>query len=163
MKGFPTVKKIMIPAAALLVATTLALADGPATRPAGGPSTRPAGQNRVSLERLMERMEESYKVIEEQVSDPAKSDSTLKALGEMQQATMASKLVIPGRINRLADPEKAKALADYRQFFITLLRLEIDLEEQVAAGDLKAAHATMEKIEDVENKGHEEFRKKKAK
>ncbi len=145
----------------MATSAAMAFAEGPSTRPSGdGATTRPATQG--SLKALMQRMEDLSKAIEGQVDDASQKDSTLKLVSDLQAATKAAKEQLPGKVKRMPEADKTKAVADYQEIFVSLLAAEKELSDAVKAGDTAAAHAAMEKMEAAEKKGHGEFRKKKA-
>jgi hypothetical protein len=139
---------------------------GPGGRPGGPGGPPPRGQQAgspVSLGREMGAMGRAYKLIRAQVSDPTKNASTLAAVLDLEQHTLAAKgAVLHSAATMPTADAKAAKHADYQGDMVTLLRHELDLEEALLANDnTKAAKAAAD-LHDLEEEGHKEFRPKKG-
>lgn len=124
---------------------------------------RPPGQRPLGgkdLEHSMESMERSLKKLESQIADPAKNASSIELIQQIQAATLVAKSIVPGRIMRLPEAERAEKIKDYRSMMISLLRLETDLEENLVDNDNTKAAEALQQMHDLEKKGHDEFRGK---
>jgi soluble cytochrome b562 len=140
---------------ALLVATPALYADEESHRP---PTTQQSAQQRkVDLEHEMETMGKSLKTLQKQITDSSKNASSLAILQQMQAATLAAKSVIPGRVNRLAEPQRAEKLKDYRSMLLNVLSLELEVEENLLDNNNTEAAKTLEEIKDLQKQGHDEF------
>lgn len=129
--------------------------DAPATQPTG---MRPRG--RQSLGGDMRSMDQAFKMIQAQYADPTKNESTLTYLATFETGALAAKSAIPPTINRMADDDKKKARDEYRSMMRNLLRASLDLEDQITAGDMDKAAATIATMQGIEKAGHDEFRPK---
>lgn len=129
-----------------------AKADAPRA-PATRPSTRPA----VSLHREMEAMGRSFKALGKQISDPAQNASSLALLADLQQHTVLAKNVAPPKLPTVTDADRPKHNTDYRGMMITVLRLELELEEQLLEGKNVQATKTLESMHEMEEQGHKEY------
>jgi hypothetical protein len=58
----------------------------------------------------------------------------------------------------MADADRKKATDEYRLMLRNLLRASLDLEDQITAGDMDKAKATIATMSDIEKAGHGEFR-----
>lgn len=127
-----------------------ATAQDPGPRP-GQPAR---GQGGLSLEGSMKLMERSYKAIARSIDDPAKDEQTLKAIAGFQSGAAASKSFVPHQIEELPEADRAKATAEYRAMLRDVLKTSIELEDAIVAGNRDAAKAALEKLHEMEEKGH---------
>jgi Cytochrome b562 len=116
---------------------------------------RPQGRG-PGLEGNMKAMDKAWKTIQAQVSDKAKNESTLTAVVEMEQATMAAKASPPG-LNRLPQDQRDAKRKEFRTMIINLLRTELDLEDQLMDGDNDKAAETVKAIAEIQKTGHQDF------
>jgi hypothetical protein len=125
------------------------------------PTSQPAVH--VSLEREMEGMGRSYKIIRSQVSDASQNASTLQAVMELEQHTLAAKSVVPRAATTMPTAaENAEKLADFQALMLNVLRQELNLEEQLRANQNDKAAATVASLRDLETQGHHEFRRRRG-
>ncbi|MBV8782276.1 MAG: hypothetical protein JO353_12845 [Phycisphaerae bacterium] len=119
-------------------------------------STLKAG---VSLEHEMGAMERDFHTIERQVKNSSQNASTLAAVLDMEEHTLSAKSVAPRSATTMpttaANGEKE---ADYHAMMINLLREELNLEEELHAGQNDEAVKTVSAMNDLEHEGHDEFR-----
>lgn len=151
-----------------LVGTAAALLPSAATAQdaAGerrGPASQPAGMRGnaaapVNLEREMSTMGRVFRRLQAQVKDKSQNEASLAAVAQFEQATLASKGAVPPAIAKLAEPERAKQLLEYRNMMVNLLQQALDLEEQLLAGDNTKAAATLVAMDEIQKQGHKEFR-----
>jgi len=120
-----------------------------------------ASQPAVSLEHEMEQMGREFKIIRNQVSDPSQNVSTLAAVLELEQHTLAAKSGIPRAATTMPTAaENADKLADFQATLLNVLRQELDLEEQLRANKNDKAAETVASIRGLESEGHREFRRR---
>jgi hypothetical protein len=122
----------------------------------------PAGQApAVSLEHEMQAINRSFKIIRKQVSDPSQNASTLAAVLDMEQHTLAAKSAVPRSATTMPTAaENADKLDDFHAIMLSVLRQELDLEEQLRANKNDKAAQTVASLHDLESQGHQEFRRR---
>jgi hypothetical protein len=123
----------------------------------GAGGQRQMQQRPVNLEHEMENMGRAFKRLNSQISDSAKNASSLELIQQIQASTVAAKSVVPGKIAKLPEAERAEKLKDYRSMLLSLLRLETDLEENLMDNDNTKAAATLQQMGDLQKKGHDEL------
>jgi hypothetical protein len=129
------------------------------------PTTQPRWQNREGqggreggLHQQMETMGRAFKRLQAQVPDSAKNESSLELLSQLEQATLACKSQIPGKVMRMPATQQSEEKNDYRQMMVNLFRAELDLEEQLINGDNSKAVDTVRQMDQIQHDGHKEFR-----
>jgi hypothetical protein len=153
----------------------------PSTRPAAGsdetprprpsaPTTRrgpggPGGNQRgaaqpESIGRAMGAMGRSFATLRKQIKDSSKNESSLAAINELQRATAVAKGQLPPMIRSLPKDDQAKSAGEYRTMMHNLLKLEVDLEDQLLDGKNDKAAETLDQIDELQNQGHKEYRPK---
>lgn len=142
--------KSMATAMAVLMVLALAMAtlhaDGP--RQGKGPD----------LEHLMESMEKAQRAITRDVKEKNATESTLKAIADMQRDALAAKGAVPEAIAKLTGEAKTKALASYRGMMNNIVRQLLDLEDVVGEKKYAEAEEILTAIKEIEKQGHKEFR-----
>jgi hypothetical protein len=128
----------------------------PGQPPQGAPGGR-RGRG-PSLGGDMRTMSQAFTKIKAQYSDPTQNESTLTALASFETQVVAAKSAIPPVISRMADADKKAATEKYRSILRNLLRASLDLEDQITAGDMDKAKATIATMSEFETAGHAEFR-----
>jgi hypothetical protein len=123
-----------------------------------GPTSGPAMATQ-SLERNMGAMNRVWRTIKANLKDKTKNEATLTLLAQMQAATLAAKGQVPTSLAATSGEEKNKKLSEYRADILKLLRQELELEEQLMAGDNDKAAATAIAMDETQKAGHQEFRK----
>src|SRR5262245_35367184 len=120
--------------AAILVAGALiGRAQEQPAQPTPRPSTRPARPE--NLDRNMEAMGRAFKKLQAQVKDASQNESSLALVAQMQQSTLAAKAQIPDPVAKLSGEERAKQLTEYRLMMVSLLREELELENNLLNND----------------------------
>jgi hypothetical protein len=129
----------------------------------GGGKTAAAPAGNVSMEKEMGAMSKALKIISKQVADPTKNSSTLAAVLDLEQHTVAAKgaALRTAATMPTADAKAAKQ-ADFQGDMVTLLRHELDLEEDLLANENDKAVKAVADLHDLETQGHKEFRPKKG-
>jgi hypothetical protein len=120
-------------------------------RPGGNQSRGP------SLESAMKQMERSYKALARQLDDPSKDEQSLRAISMLQAGAATSKGMVPHTIEEKPEAERPAALADYRKMMLEVLKISIELEEKLIAGDRAAAKSALEKLHEMEEEGHKKY------
>jgi hypothetical protein len=125
------------------------------------PPAQPPGGRRgrgPSLGGDMRSMNQAFTKIKAQYSDPTQNESTLTALATFETQVVAAKSALPPAISRLPDADKKAATEKYRGMLRNLLRASLDLEDQITAGDMDKAKATIATMSEIETNGHAAFR-----
>jgi hypothetical protein len=121
-----------------------------------------AGTGKIPLEREMKAMAASFKIIRAQVKDPSKNATTLAAVLDLEQHTLAAKNGLPHVATTMpTSAENTAKKSDYQGDMVTLLRHELDLEEALLASDNAKATEAVADLHDLEESGHKEYRPKK--
>lgn len=115
------------------------------------------------LEGTMGRMGKALGAIKKAAADPAKYADALKAVAELEAASIQAKGLLPPYVDKLTGDAKQKAAEEYRTMIMGLIRTELDLEDALMnkkADDVKTGIAS---LEEIMKKGHEEFIPKQGK
>jgi|GEM_PF-4903042 len=110
------------------------------------------------LEHLMESMEKAKRAIARDVKEKNITESTLKAIADMQRDTLAAKDAVPEAIAKLTGEAKTKALASYRGMMNNIVRQLLDLEDVLGEKKYAEAEEILNAIKEIEKQGHKEFR-----
>lgn len=116
-----------------------------------------------AIDRYMHDIDKALDRIEKVVGDPAKLDTTLKQIARLQTALVKSKTAaadIPMSTAAKAKygDDEAAYRRDILMLFVDTLGQAVALEAAVLNGDAAAAKAALEKIDELEDRGHDEFR-----
>ena len=140
-------------AVAVIVVASIAVvaSNGQTTQPTHDPK---------ALHKEMEAMNRSLQKLTRQIKDKSKNESSLAVVGELQQHTIACKLMMPtGATTQPAD-QQPKYVAEYRRQMAEVLRTELDLEQQIIDGKNDEAAQTIKKLRDQEKAGHKVYQPK---
>ncbi len=122
----------------------------------GGP---PPATGHVSLEREMGAMGKAYRIIRKQVADPAQNASTLAAVLDLEQHTLAAKgAVVRSASTMPTDDAKKAKQTGFQSEMVTLLQHELDLEAALLENNKDKAAKAVADLHDLETEGHKEFR-----
>jgi hypothetical protein len=123
------------------------------------PTSQPA--QHISLEREMGAMGRQFKIIRKQVSDASQNASTLAAVLELEQHTLAAKSATPDSATTMpSDAENQEKLAAYQDKMVELLRTELNLEQALRSADNTRAQSLVDDLKGLESSGHHEFRQR---
>jgi len=117
---------------------------------AAGAAKRPQGD--------MQAMDKVFRVLNAQIKDPAQNAASLAAIAQMQAASVAAKDAMPPLVAALPAAEQAARIVEYKKEMVKLLRQELDLEEQLLAGDNAKAAETLAAMQATQQEGHRGFR-----
>src|ERR1051326_828845 len=104
----------------------------------------------------MKAINRAARALKEQVGDASKKDENLKLIWAMQKNALQAKTLEPERI----EGDKSKWLPDFRKDQNKLMRMLLDLEEQVADGKSDDAAKTFQKVMQYKDSEHEKFKVK---
>jgi soluble cytochrome b562 len=130
----------------------------PASQPAGQPGERGPGRARgtgtdfADVEQAMKALNAGMRALKNSLDDASKKTDNLTTVTRMQHAAVFSK-------NRKPDHLKGgdASLDAYRKTLIDLTRALLDLETQILEGKAADAKATLAKLSEMQDKGHEQF------
>jgi hypothetical protein len=144
----------------IFTAAAAAMVAAPAfVSPLRGQDAPPAGP---SLSDDMRGMAQAFGKIRAQYKDPTQNDSTLAYLTAFETHVVAAKSQIPPTIAAMPDADRQKATDDYRLKLRNVVRAALDLEDQLAAGDMDKAAADVTTMQDIEKAGHAAYRPKRG-
>ena len=124
----------------------------------------PPAAGHVSLEHEMGAMGKAYRIIRKQVSDSAQNASTLAAVLDLEQHTLAAKgAAVHSASTMPTDDAKKAKQTDFQIQMVTLLQHELDLETAMLANQNDKAVKIVSDLHDLETEGHKEFRPKRQK
>lgn len=105
----------------------------------------------------MKQVERSYKALARQLDDPTKDEQSLRAISMLQAGVATSKGMVPHLIEEKPEAERPALLAEYRRMLLDTLKIAVELEEKLVAGDRAAAKSLLEKLHEMEETGHKKF------
>ncbi len=126
----------------------------------GGRGMRDGGQRGPNLEATMKQVNRAMEQLAGQITDAAKRDENLALIGAAQRgAVMAKMLPLPASIlDKAADEAAKKALQDeFRTNLIAVIRLMLDVEENIAAGKGDAAKEKLDAVQKARDAAHKKL------
>src|SRR5688572_10164368 len=115
MKGNTTMLQFSKSACFILMTSAALLVIAPA-------SSRVAqAAEDTELAKQMEVIQDEQKKLRKSIKAAAENATSLEALTKMQQATVASKALVPAKAKSVPEPERAKFLAGYRKDMAAML------------------------------------------
>lgn len=134
---------------------------GPGQGAPGGPGGErgPGGQNRQgpNVGGSMRGMNRAAGQLAQQVADASKKEENLKLINDMQRGCVSAKgQPVPNDVlERIADPAaKAKAAEEYRHRLMKALRLMVEIESDIDAGNGDAAKAKLDELGKLRDESH---------
>jgi hypothetical protein len=116
------------------------------------------GAQPVNLEREMENMGRAFRRLQSTVKDKSQNAATLEAIQAFEAAAVASKSAVPPMVARMPEDQRQPQLAKYRQMMVNLLIEAVNLEDQILAGDNAKAAEHLAAMDDLQKRGHADFR-----
>ena len=134
-------------------------------RPEGQPGERrrgPAGDEprAAGVESSMKSMNRALKGLAAQISDPAKKSENLQLVNDLQRAAVSAKGAKLGEdVLKHAKDEAAKTemAMKYRRDMIELVKVLLDIEEDLLDDQFYAAKSNLDKIAEMRDDGHKEM------
>ena len=120
-------------------------------------AVRPALADDTELAKQMEVMQDAQKELRKSIKSAEGNPTSLEALTKFQQATVASKALVPAKAAALPEAEKAKFVAAYRKDMNALLSHLIQIEVAILDGDQAKAEELFKGLKKIEDDGHEKF------
>jgi hypothetical protein len=116
------------------------------------------GAQPVNLEREMENMGRAFRRLQSTVKDKSQNAASLDAIQAFEAAAVASKSAVPPMVARLPEDQRQPQLMKYRQMMVNLLIEAVDLEDMILAGDNAKAAEHLTAMDDLQKRGHADFR-----
>ena len=120
-------------------------------------AVRSAAADDTELAKQMEVMQDAQKELRKSIKSAEGNATSLAALDKMQQATIASKALVPAKAVKMPEGEKAKFVAAYRKDMAALLAHLVQIEVAVLDGDNAKAEELFKGLKKIEDEGHEKF------
>lgn len=143
------------PGAEGTIGTRSAQPDEPArgARRGGRPEGAP-----LSVRAAMKALNRGYRQLRDQVGSSSRRDENLRIIGEMQRAAIIAKQqpIPDDLLSRTTDEEaRARLARTYRSDLIATLRILLDLEEAVIAGNADAAKEKLSSLIRLRDRSHD--------
>ena len=139
------------------LSATMLIAAPRFTRAAEDQAPKKPAAKPGDLHSEMEAMNKAIRTLNKTITDPKKMEANLAAVNDLEFHTIACKGIIPkGATTQPADV-KEKYIADYRKGMNDVFKVEMDLEQQVIAGDTAKAQETVKQLRQMEKDGHKIF------
>ena len=116
-----------------------------------------AGEAESPVDDAMQALNSAIRKANRHYADPAKKDSTLTLVAEMQAHVEAAKKMSPSKAAKLAGAEKDKYVAVYQKNLDDLLQDIAALKAAVTAGQADVAKAQLDKIAQLKESSHKEL------
>jgi hypothetical protein len=109
------------------------------------------------LMKEMEKLDAAMEFLKRSVRDPAQDEQSLEQVVLAQQASLASKQMMPRMAAHVPEPERAKFAAEYRKAMATTLAELAHLEVALLEGDRDKARSLWKKLDSMKDEGHNTF------
>ena len=126
-----------------------------AAQPAAAAETAAAAD--TELAKQMEVIEDGMKKLRRTLKNAEGDAESLKTIGAMQAAAVASKELTPARLAKVPEDQKKTFLAGYRKDMAAMIVQFCEMETAVLDGKHDEAQAIHKKLKDVEEEGHEKY------
>lgn len=127
--------------------------DGPGRE---GPGREGAAQG-PNLEGAMKLMNRAARQLKDSISDASKKDENLKLITDIERGCIGAKgAPLPQKLlDKAADDNARKKLqADFRADLIKLLRLSLDIEQDIIDGKNDAAKTKFDQLQKLRDESH---------
>jgi soluble cytochrome b562 len=145
----------------LFLTFAFALSSLPAIR-AENAAPKPA-KKETELDLVMEKMNQAYRKVRQQVSDPSKNAETLAQVAIMKAAAEEAVKMEPAKKADLPAGDQAKFVADYQARMKDTIAQFTKLEEALKAGNNEEAAKIFGVVRDAQKKGHADFKRQEKK
>jgi hypothetical protein len=122
-----------------------------------GSSPAQQAEGEDALYDQMLAMDDARAVLRKAMRDPARNEECLKLVVVMQKAAMECKLLSPPHTADQPEGDRAAYVARFRKGLIGVIHELLNLEAAFLDGDDDKAKEIYEKIEGLEEKGHDDF------
>lgn len=135
----------------------------PAGQPGQGDPRGPGGPGggrggAPSVEAGMKGMNRPLRQLSQQIGDASKKDENLRLINDMQRGCATAKgASLPEKYLKGDDAAKAKLAGEFRSDLIKMMRLLLDIEEDIAAGKTAEASTKLKQVAEMRDHGHKEM------
>jgi soluble cytochrome b562 len=109
------------------------------------------------LSKKMEVIDDAMKKLKRTLKKEDQNAVSLKLTGDIIEAATACRDMTPGKISKMPEADRAKALADYKASMTKLIDTMGEMKKAIEAGDNKKALALHKALKDQEDDGHDKF------
>lgn len=96
--------------------------------------------------------------LSQQVSDPAKQQSTIELIESLKKAALDSRALTPRKIVMIPEAKRAEFLAAYQAEMDELMESFGKIEEAVKGGDYEKAKSLLATVNSIKKEGHGKFK-----
>ena len=111
----------------------------------------------TELAKQMEVIQDEQKALRKSIKSAGDNAASLEALTKMQQATIASKALVPAKAAEMPEAERAKFVAAYRKDMAAMLEHLCKIETALLDNDNAKAEQLFKGLKKIEDDGHEKF------
>jgi len=115
------------------------------------------GGEESTLHDEMQGINRSVRQLGRQIDDPAKKDSSLKLVAEIQQHAEKAKTLTPPKSGKMSGDEKTGYIATFHKDLDALIKEVGMLKEAIAADKTEVAKAELQKIGQLKNSSHKDL------
>jgi soluble cytochrome b562 len=111
-----------------------------------------------ALENQMKILARGTRQLSQQVSDPAKQQSTITLIENLKKAALDSKTLDPRKTSEIPEEKRAQFLADFRTELDELKDAFDQIEEAVRSGQYEKAKSLLAIVNSIKKEGHGKFK-----
>jgi len=107
---------------------------------------------------FMTEMEQIFRELRVQISDPKQNASSLEMIGRLKEDSVGARETVPPMIAKLPSEQQPATLAAYKQQMTKLIGQEEELQKALRAGQNARAADILKAIAATRQEGHDRFR-----
>lgn len=111
-----------------------------------------------ALENQMKILARGTRQLSQQVSDPAKQQSTITLIENLKKAALDSKTLDPRKTSEIPEEKRAQFLADFQTELDELKDAFDQIEEAVRSGQYEKAKSLLAIVNSIKKEGHGKFK-----
>ncbi|MEI6375567.1 MAG: cytochrome b562 [bacterium] len=111
-----------------------------------------------ALENQMKILARGTRQLSQQVSDPARQQSTITLIENLKKAALDSKTLDPRKTSEIPEEKRAQFLADFRTELDELKDTFDQIEEAVRSGQYEKAKSLLAIVSSIKKEGHGKFK-----
>ena len=111
-----------------------------------------------ALENQMKILARGTRQLSQQVSDPARQQSTITLIENLKKAALDSKTLDPRKTSEIPEEKRAQFLADFRTELDELKVTFDQIEEAVRSGQYEKAKSLLAIVSSIKKEGHGKFK-----
>ena len=111
-----------------------------------------------ALENQMKILARGTRQLSQQVSDPARQQSTITLIENLKKAALDSKILDPRKTSEIPEEKRAQFLADFRTELDELKDTFDQIEEAVRSGQYEKAKSLLAIVSSIKKEGHGKFK-----